>query len=64
MPVLRLDCPYKMVFAVATIDQVLVYTSESRTPVAVFGNLHFATITDMAFKGSKTIKFREYANLH
>jgi chromatin assembly factor 1 subunit B len=44
-----LDLPYKMVFAVATTDQVLIYTTEKTQPLAVIGNIHYAPINDMAW---------------
>ena len=44
-----LDLPYKMVFAVATTDQVLIYTTDKIQPLAVIGNIHYAPINDMAW---------------
>jgi len=44
-----IDLPYALMFSVQTIDQVLVYSTESIYPVAVIGNLHYAYITDMAW---------------
>lgn len=41
--------PYRMVFAVATLDSVMVYDTESPIPLAVLGSLHFAAITDLAW---------------
>jgi len=50
-----LDIPYKMVFAIATIDQVLIYNTQSLLPIAIFGNIHYATLTEMSFKGSSIL---------
>lgn len=43
------DLPYKMVFAVATLDSVVVYDTASALPLAVLGGLHYDSITDMAW---------------
>ncbi|KAL9597579.1 MAG: hypothetical protein Q9179_004226, partial [Wetmoreana sp. 5 TL-2023] len=39
--------PYRMVYAVATQDAVLVYDTQQQTPIAVVSNLHYATFTDV-----------------
>ena len=44
-----LDLPYRMVFAVATTDQVIVYATDVNVPLAVMGNIHYATINDLAW---------------
>jgi chromatin assembly factor 1 subunit B len=49
------DLPYKMIFAIATIDQVLLYSTSSLLPVAIFGNMHYASITDLSFKGCSVL---------
>jgi chromatin assembly factor 1 subunit B len=41
--------PYKMVFAIATLDSVIIYDTTSVLPVAVMGQLHYDTITEMAW---------------
>lgn len=41
--------PYKMVFAVASLDSVILYDTESILPVAVLGQLHYDSITDLAW---------------
>ncbi|KAG5929612.1 hypothetical protein E4U42_005317 [Claviceps africana] len=40
---------YRMVYAVATQDSVLVYDTQQKTPVCVVSNLHCATFTDLAW---------------
>lgn len=40
---------YKMVFAVATVDSIVLYDTVSALPLAVFGHLHYETITDIAW---------------
>ncbi|KAL3151977.1 hypothetical protein ABBQ32_001100 [Trebouxia sp. C0010 RCD-2024] len=41
--------PYRMVFAIATLDSIIVYDTEKATPLAVLGALHFEAITDLAW---------------
>ncbi|KOS18864.1 putative WD repeat-containing protein [Escovopsis weberi] len=41
--------PYRMVYAVATQDSVLLYDTQQKTPVCVVSNLHCATFTDLAW---------------
>ncbi|KAJ6171919.1 Chromatin assembly factor 1 subunit B [Penicillium chermesinum] len=41
--------PYRMVYAVATQDAVLVYDTQQQTPLCVVSNLHFATFTDLSW---------------
>jgi chromatin assembly factor 1 subunit B len=38
-----------MVFAIATVNQVLIYSTDSLVPLAVIGNTHYAPINDMAW---------------
>ena len=40
---------YRMVYAVATQDSVLLYDTQQKTPVCVVSNLHCATFTDLAW---------------
>ncbi|KAN0078547.1 WD40-repeat-containing domain protein [Elaphomyces granulatus] len=41
--------PYRIVYAVATQDAVLVYDTQQQTPLCVVSNLHFATFTDLSW---------------
>ena len=41
--------PYRIVYAVATHDAVLVYDTQQMTPIVVVSNLHFATFTDLTW---------------
>lgn len=50
-----IDLPYRVAFAIATIDQVLVYTTQSMYPLAVIKNIHYDSINDLAWVGSKMI---------
>ncbi|QGN14263.1 chromatin assembly factor 1 subunit p60 [Kluyveromyces marxianus] len=61
--------PYKLVFAVATTNEVLVYDTQETAPIAVVGNLHYSPITDLAWSAdgrllmvSSTDGFCSYVN--
>ncbi|XP_062096703.1 chromatin assembly factor 1 subunit FAS2 [Humulus lupulus] len=41
--------PYRLVFAVATLNSLYVYDTESSPPIAVLAGLHYAAITDIAW---------------
>ncbi|KAB5584836.1 WD40-repeat-containing domain protein [Coniochaeta sp. 2T2.1] len=41
--------PYRMVYAVATQDSVLLYDTQQQTPICIVSNLHMATFTDLAW---------------
>ena len=50
-----LDLPYRLIFAVGTNDQVLIYTTECVYPIAVIGNTHYATINDLCWADKKLL---------
>jgi chromatin assembly factor 1 subunit B len=41
-----------MYFAVATIDTVIIYSTESEKPVGIVGNIHYSCINDLTWYGS------------
>lgn len=41
--------PYKMIFAVATQDSVIIYDTASLEPLGMVSNLHYSTITDLCW---------------
>ncbi|KAI4159025.1 MAG: hypothetical protein LQ342_006926 [Letrouitia transgressa] len=41
--------PYRVVYAVATQDAVLIYDTQQQAPLAVVSNLHYATFTDLTW---------------
>ncbi|OBA23943.1 WD40 repeat-like protein, partial [Metschnikowia bicuspidata var. bicuspidata NRRL YB-4993] len=41
--------PYKMVFAVATHDAVIIYDTERLRPLGILSNLHYLSITDLCW---------------
>ncbi|KAK9828964.1 hypothetical protein WJX72_003084 [[Myrmecia] bisecta] len=48
-PLGNINLPYRMVFAVATRESVIVYDTQSSVPLAVIGALHYDAITDVAW---------------
>ncbi|SCU97350.1 LADA_0H05820g1_1 [Lachancea dasiensis] len=44
-----IQVPYKLIFAVATTDEVFIYDTESVEPVCTIGNLHYTPITDLSW---------------
>ena len=50
-----LDLPYRMVFAVATTDQVIIYATDQQTPISIVGNVHYAPINDLAWCSNDTL---------
>ncbi|ORY70218.1 WD40-repeat-containing domain protein [Pseudomassariella vexata] len=46
--------PYRVVYAVATQDSVLLYDTQQCTPICVVSNLHLATFTDLAWSSDGT----------
>ena len=41
--------PYRMVYAIATQDSVLIYDTQQHTPLCAISNLHYATFTDLSW---------------
>jgi len=41
--------PYRMLYAVATLDTVMIYDTQQSGPVCMFTNLHYSSFTDMAW---------------
>ncbi|ROW07730.1 hypothetical protein VMCG_03548 [Cytospora schulzeri] len=46
--------PYRMVYAVATQDSILLYDTQQQTPICIVSNLHCATFTDLAWAADGT----------
>ncbi|EDO38692.1 predicted protein, partial [Nematostella vectensis] len=44
--------PYRMVFAVATLDAVLLYDTQQQVPFAYVSNIHYSGISDMAWSNN------------
>lgn len=47
--------PYKLVFAVATSNQVLIYDTENVQPLGIVGNLHYTPLTDLSWSQDGTL---------
>ena len=49
--------PYKMIFAVATQDSIIIYSTEEFKPLGFVSNLHYSSITDLKWDldGSRII---------
>ncbi|URE22400.1 Chromatin assembly factor 1 subunit [Musa troglodytarum] len=41
--------PYRVIFALATLNSLYIYDTESLPPIAIFAGLHYAAITDIAW---------------
>ncbi|KAI9743582.1 MAG: hypothetical protein M1818_002897 [Claussenomyces sp. TS43310] len=48
-PSMAFSLPYRMIYAVATQDSVLLYDTQQQTPLCVVSNLHCATFTDLTW---------------
>lgn len=48
-PTMAFSLPYRMVYAVATEDSVLLYDTQQQTPLCIVSNLHCATFTDLTW---------------
>ena len=48
-PSMAFVLPYRMVYAVATEDSVLLYDTQQQTPICIVSNLHCATFTDLTW---------------
>jgi len=46
-----LRAPFRMLFAVATLDSVLVYDTQQLHPICCLKNLHYEKLTDIAWCG-------------
>ncbi|EAS00369.1 chromatin assembly factor 1 subunit FAS2 (macronuclear) [Tetrahymena thermophila SB210] len=49
------DIPYVIIFAISTIDNVMIYSTASLSPLAVVGNIHFALINDLTFFSNQSL---------
>lgn len=44
-----IDLPYKLIFAIATSNEILIYDTLSTKPLAIIGNLHYTPMTDLSW---------------
>lgn len=50
-----LNLPYRMVFAVSTIDNILLYHTQSIMPIAMLKSIHYDSINDMSWMGTSML---------
>ncbi|GMM58552.1 Cac2 protein [Maudiozyma humilis] len=50
-----LDLPHRLIFAVATSNEVLIYDLEHAEPLSVIGNMHYTPLTDLAWSADGTL---------
>lgn len=50
-----LNLPYRMVFAVSTSDNILLYHTQSIMPIAILKSIHYDSINDMAWMGTSML---------
>jgi chromatin assembly factor 1 subunit B len=50
-----IDLPYKLVFAVGTLDSLFIYDTQSIIPRYVITNIHYQPLTDLAWMGSSML---------
>lgn len=48
-----IDLPYIIVFAIATQNEIAIYSTRSVVPYAVIGNIHYECITDLSWTSSE-----------
>ncbi|KAL8746096.1 MAG: hypothetical protein Q9190_001853 [Brigantiaea leucoxantha] len=48
-PLSSFALPYRVVYAVATQDAILIYDTQQQAPLAIVSNLHYATFTDLTW---------------
>lgn len=41
--------PYRLIFAVVTLNSLYIYDTESVQPIAIVAGLHYAAVTDIAW---------------
>ena len=50
-----IDLPYIVAFAIATQDQVMIYTTKSTIPYAVISSIHYQELTDLAWSNNEKL---------
>lgn len=54
-PPAMLALPYRMMFAVSTIDNILLYHTQSIMPIAILKSIHYDSINDMSWMGTSLL---------
>ncbi|KAH8237124.1 hypothetical protein KR038_004845 [Drosophila bunnanda] len=50
-----IDLPYRMIYAVATKNSVLLYDTQQAVPFAIVSNIHYTRLTDLAWSSDGTV---------
>ena len=50
-----IDLPYILVFAIATQESVMIYTTKSVNPIAIISQIHHAELTDLTWSMDKKL---------
>lgn len=61
-PSSNFNLPYRLMFAVAAQDSVLLYDTQQSAPIAIFRGLHYSAFTDIAWCVSKHVQGSEPAD--
>ena len=51
------DLPYRIIYAVLTMDAVFIYDTQQTYPIAMLRELHYADLTDCAWSPDGTCLF-------
>jgi chromatin assembly factor 1 subunit B len=54
-PPAMLALPYRIIFAIATIDNILLYHTQSIMPIAILKSIHYDSINDMSWMGTSLL---------
>ena len=57
-PASLFDLPYRMVYAVATLDTVYLYDTQQSGPICMFSNMHLLAFTDLTWFVAFIFRFR------
>ena len=44
-----MDLPYRVIFAVISVDSILIYDTQHAEPLFLVSNTHYASLTDAAW---------------
>ncbi|SMN20500.1 similar to Saccharomyces cerevisiae YML102W CAC2 Component of the chromatin assembly complex (with Rlf2p and Msi1p) that assembles newly synthesized histones onto recently replicated DNA [Maudiozyma saulgeensis] len=50
-----IDLPYKLIFAIATSNELLIFDTENNVPISVVGNMHYTPLTDLNWSDDGTL---------
>lgn len=50
-----IDLPYRMIFAILTLQQVIIYDTQQSTPIGYVSDIHYASLTDATWSADGSI---------